>query len=424
MIQKETALNEDYSQTYYRQWILTIGVIAAIVGFYWYQTHVYRPAPATTAAANAPTGNYFYVLRMPEVQVHADMRASRQQFSKWMEALEQEGFHFFLWTEVLRHLDDGIPLPEKTAVLIFDPGYRRTADTYMPVLEKKYIPAVWLTNGKAIGMNDKRFISSHVVQVMETSGLWNVGFYTADGAISLQTRDGQSLFLGRRSPWKPDTGRFALNRGTSLEAFDRLNINIKWTAEDLVHRLLVERPVQGPAILSLQQIQGKNWGIGLDMASTHDTHFTLRAPPDKRSGSLYWLGTAGLNDLHLRMEVKSLVGEMRLLLRSDQATGEDVAIVFGRGKVSVDKDKGTESTRLASVPCPDIAPNTPFTAVLAVMGRQLALAVNGHPLVALETLPEPTSSKGMIRLVVQDSLKGVGEARSVRIVCTPLGKNK
>ena len=58
------------------------------------------------------------------------------------------------------------------------------------------------------------------------------------------------------------------------------------------------------------------------------------------------------------------------------------------------------------------------------MGRQLALAVNDHPLVALETLSEPTSNKGMIRLVVQDSLKGVGEARSVRIVCTPLGKNK
>jgi hypothetical protein len=58
------------------------------------------------------------------------------------------------------------------------------------------------------------------------------------------------------------------------------------------------------------------------------------------------------------------------------------------------------------------------------MGCQLALAVNSHPLIALDTLAKPTSNQGMIRLVVQDSLKGVGEARSVRMIFTPLGKEK
>jgi len=309
-------------------------------------------------------------------------------------------------------------------VIVFDPGFRRTADTFMPVLSKMNIPAVWLTNGKGIEFKDKRYISQHVVEVMENSGLWDIGFYTPESAVSLKTHDHQTLVLGYRSPWKSDAGRFALNRGSSGEALDRLNVNPKWTEEDLLHRLLVERPVQGSTILSLQQIQGRNWGMGVDIDSPRDTRFTLRSPADKRSGSLYWLGTLGLNDVHLRIEVKSLVGEMRLLLRSDPAAGEDVSVVFGKGKVSVDQTKNSVVTRLASAPCPDIQPNTPFTAVLAVMGRQLALAVNGHPLVALETLSEPTSSKGMIRLVVQDSLQGVGEARSVRIVCTPLGKNK
>ena len=94
------------------------------------------------------------------------------------------------------------------------------------------------------------------------------------------------------------------------------------------------------------------------------------------------------------------------------------------GKSPSIKTQNSHAETLASVPCPDIVPNTPFTAVLAVMGRQLALAVNSHPLVALETLSEPTSNKGMIRLVVQDSLTGVGEARSVRIICTPVREKK
>ncbi len=366
--------------------------------------------------------NWFYVLHMPETQVHADVRSSRQQFSKWMDAMQKEGFHFLLLSEVLRQLNQGVALPEKSAVMVFDPGYWRTADTFMPVLSKMNIPAVWLTNGKGIEFKDKRYVSQHVVEVMRNSGLWDIGYYTPDSAVSLQSHDNQTYVLGYHSPWKADAGRFALNRGSAGDALDRLNVNAKWTEEDLVHRLLVERPVQAATLLTLQQIQGRNWGMGVDLDSPRDTHFTLRAPPDKRSGSLYWLGTLGLNDVHLRIEVKSLVGEMRVLLRSDPVAGEEVSIVFGRGKVSIDQTKNSQTTRLATAPCPDIMPNTPFNAVLAVMGKQLALAVNGHPLVALETLSEPTSNKGMIRLVVQDSLQGVGEARSVRIVCTPLEK--
>ena len=338
MIEKETAIAEDYSQTYYSQWIIIFLLTAAFVAFYWYQTHVYRSRPGRPSTANTPTGNWFYVLRMPEMQVQADRRSSRQQFSKWMDAMQQEGFHFFLLSDVLRRLNQGMALPEKSAVIVFDPGYRRTADTFMPVLKEKHIPGVWLTNGLAIEASDKRFVSRHLAQVMKASGQWDLGYYKPVAGLTLETGDQRMLLLGHHSPWKPDAGRFALNRGIPVDALDRLNVNVKWTEEDLVHRLLVERPVQGPTILSLQQIQGRDWGIGLDMRATRDIRFTLRAPADKRSGSLYWLGTVGLNDVHLRMEVKSLVGEMRILLRSDPDAGEDVSIVFGRGKVSVDQD--------------------------------------------------------------------------------------
>jgi hypothetical protein len=421
---KGSALTGDYTQNYSRQWLLFILLIASIAAFYWTKSYVYRRHSVPPPPVESRKGNWFYVLRMPEMQVHADVRSSRKQFSKWVNALQKEGFHFLMLSDVVRQLSQGIELPEKTAVLVFDPGYRRTADTYVSLLKKMLIPAVWLTDEKALELDDKRYISRHRAQTMEASGLWDVGLYQPETPLTLRAHGHETVLLGHRSPWKENAGRYALNRGLSTNAFDRLNVNPKWTEQDLLHRLLVERPLHSSALLSLQQIQGKNWGIGLDAESTHDTHFTLRAPPDKRSGSLYWLGTLGANDVHLRIEVKSLVGEMRILLRSDLSTGNGLSVLFTRGKVAVDQETNFNTERLANVPCSDIAPLVPFKATLAVMGRQLALAVNNHPLVALKTLSEPTSNQGMIRLVVQDSLKGVGEARSVRMIFTPLGKDK
>jgi len=424
MMDKEPALTEDFSEDYHRQWLVFLLLIASIAALYLFKTHVYQTPPVPPPPAESRGGDWFYVLRMPEMQIHADTQSSRQQFAKWIVALQQEGFHFLLLSDVVRQLSQGTALPEKTAVIVFDPGYWRTAETYAPLLKKMQIPAVWLTNGKALDLDDRHYISRHLAQTMEASGLWDVGLYTPEAPMTLRAHGHETVLLGHPSPWKENAGRYALNRGLTTNIFDRLNVNPKWTEQDLLNRLLVERPLLASASLSLQQIQGKNWGIGLDAKSARNEHFTLRAPTDRRSGSVYWLGTMGANDAHLRMEVKSLVGEMRILLRSDLSTGNGVSVIFANGKVAVDQDMNFQTKRLADVSCPDILPRIPFTATLAMMGRQLALAVNSHPLIALDTLSKPTSNQGMIRLVVQDSLKGVGEARSVRMIFTPLGKDK
>ena len=424
MMDKESALAEDFSEDYRRQWALFALLIALVAAVYVFKTHVYRIHPLPPPAAQSQGGNWFYVLRMPEMQIHADERSSRQQFSKWIVALQQEGFHFLLLSDVVRQLSQATALPEKTAVIVFDPGYWRTAETYVPLLKKMNVPAVWLTNGKALDLDDRHYISRHLAQTMEASGLWDIGLYTSDAPLTLKAHGHETILLGHPSPWKGDAGRYALNRGLTADAFDRLNVNPKWTEQDLLNRLLVERPLRATASLSLQQIQGRSWGIGRDVGAARDERFTLRAPADKRSGSIYWLGTLGENDAHLRIDMKSLVGEMRLLLRSDPSTGNGVSVIFGNGKVAVDQDRNFKTERLADVSCPDIVPRVPFTASLAMMGHQLALAVNNHPLLALDTLSRPISNQGMVRLVVQDSIKGVGEARSVRMIFTPLGRDK
>jgi len=424
MMDKGPALTEDFSEDYRRQWLMFLLLIALIASWHLFKTHVYRTRPAPPLPAESQAGNWFYVLRMPEMQVHSDARSSRQQFSKWIVTLQKEGFHFLLLSDVVRQLSQGTALPENTAVIVFDPGYWRTAETFVPLLKKMRVPAVWLTQEKALDLNDRRYISRHLAQAMEASGLWDIGLYTPEAPLTLRAHGHETVLLGHQSPWKENAGRYALNRGLAADAFDRLNVNLKWTEQDLLNRLLVERPLRASSLLSLQQIQGRVWGIGLDVGSAHQERFTLRAPPDRRSGSLYWWGTMGVNDAHLRVEVKSLVGEMRILLRSDLSTGSGVSVVFGNGKVAVDQDKNFQTERLADASCPEIVPRSPFTATLAMMGRQLALAVNNHPVIALDTLSRHPSNQGMIRLIVQDSLKGVGEARSVRMIFTPLGKDK
>ena len=186
----------------------------------------------------------------------------------------------------------------------------------------------------------------------------------------------------------------------------------------------MEWPIQGPKALSIQQIESRNWGIALDPHAPRGTRFTLRAAADKRSGSLYWLGTKGQNDLHLRLEVGSLVGQLSVLLRSDSELGQGVGVFFGPGRVSVQEEVNGQTKQLASAACPDIQPRVPFKVLFALMGKQFALAVNGHPLIAFENVAVPDSDQSMVRLVVQDSIKGEGEARSVLLVETPLTKLK
>src|ERR1041385_3239709 len=83
MTPKDSVLMEDYSQSYHRQWVLFFILVGTLAAFYWVQTHVYRPHPAPTASADNQTSSWFYLLRMPEAQVHTDVRSTRCQFSQW-----------------------------------------------------------------------------------------------------------------------------------------------------------------------------------------------------------------------------------------------------------------------------------------------------------------------------------------------------
>jgi len=254
---------------------------------------------------------------------------------------------------------------------------------------------------------------------MQASGRWMSDLHSGRRGDPADS-DHETLLLGHRAPWKSDAGRFALNRGIPVDSFDRLNVNANGRKKILCIGCWWSVLFKDRLCLSLQVIQSRSWGIGLDIGAVRDTRFTLRAPTDKRSGSLYWLGTPALTMCTCEWR-SNLWWVNAILLRSDQAAGDDVSILFSKGKWRSSK---TEIQRRSLWPACLVRTSSPIP-----LSPPFWPSWDGnwlwrqrHPLVALESLSEPTSNKGMIRLVVQDSLKGVGEARSVRIVCTPLGK--
>ncbi len=412
-------LEERISTSYARQWIIFFVLLAVGAFTYWMHTYVQRPHEVT-APASTPNAEWFFMLRMPEAQVLQDRQHTRDLFTKWIDAMLGAGFHPALLSDVVDRINKGLPLPEKTIVLCFDPGYRLTEQLFSPILAARNVPATWLTDADAIDRRDKKYVSPHQEQVMKSSGHWDVFSYRSSKPFSVQIADAHKPAVFNAIGWEPRVGRFALNRVGNLSYLSRLNVNNHWTPEDLVHRLMVELPLNSPAYLSLQQIQGRNWGINVDYKAARERRFSLHSGTDKRSGSLYWLGTQGLKDLQIRFEVRRLSGEMLFLLRSDQDAGEYVGVRFSNGRVSVEQQSSGATTRLASSACPDLIPGTPFNAVFAVRGRQLAVAVNEHPLIALDSLRPSASTQGMVRLVIQNSIKGVAEAQSVKILCTPL----
>ena len=68
-----------------------------------------------------------------------------------------------LLSDVVRQLSQRSPLPEKTVVLVFDPGFRRTADTYsLSVKAHEYSRRLAHERQSRSNSNDKRFISQHL----------------------------------------------------------------------------------------------------------------------------------------------------------------------------------------------------------------------------------------------------------------------
>ncbi len=410
-----------HKKTYGRAWIL-IGIAAALFLARVYRTElrsIFLPKPAHGLSAVEPSqsgADWFLLVRVPEItaQRESGVDTMRVRLNQWLDALYKADFHPMSLSEVALILERGGKLPQRTVVLFFSPGYRRTCEIVSPIFERHKCPAVILTNEAALKASNRRYLSRHALREIRLNRGWDYGF--SDG-VSAFTLEGVKVLKEAR--WSAAAGALALNRWRPGAPLNFLTAKADWLADEFVNRLLVEAPVPAEATLTKATIQAREWGIALD-AQAGSSAFDLKAQPQNKGLKLFWLGTTGMDNYRLRMTVASLYGELWLQLRYDEASGDNVRLIFSGHDLLIEDVHENRSRRLALLSSRRSFSSGPFTAEVVLVGGRVAVSVNGKEPVnisGLETLP---AGKGVVQIHLVDKVRGTAEIRGLNLIFEPL----
>jgi len=249
---------------------------------------------------------------------------SPDRFREHMQALSDSGYHPITLEEALGFLLGRAPLPEKAILLMFDEGWRDTAENAEEVLLKLRYPALFLLRLEAIENSDIDFSSWHALRGLAATGRWSLGVLSphspgkdlteqeeekCKGRKGVFTRKGESwariladripgwtrsaLALSRAGPAVPTKSfpivfsrrGYALNhRGCRLDGLTRLTVSPAWTGEDLIYRL----QCHGVRRSTFRGGGNRDWVLIHGRLSTGESQVTLE--PVKGRGAEAWLG--------------------------------------------------------------------------------------------------------------------------------------
>lgn len=401
--------------SYVFHWVVFAALVAAPTACYFWRARPKTPAAPPPAFSNTPVEevrvNGFLVLKMPEIsaQHESGIEVMRVRLDQWLEALLNAGFHPMRLSEALQRAGRQ-DLPERTVVLVFSPGYRRTYEIVAPILARRGCSAVWLTNEAAMKRSDRRYLTYHATRQMKASGRWDVGFAGPDGAFRLEKSGGA---------WSSAAGALAMNRESSAP-LNFLTVNSDWMGRELVERLWAETPPTGPVHLTKAVIHARDWGVARPGLSAEEARFDLRTPPSKRGTKLFWLGTLGQPHFQLRLEAASLTGELWLQLRFDEASGDDLHLIVSGGTLVVEERQANRFKRLLVIAHHRSFQGRPFTLDAILLGERLSLSIDHQPPRVIDRLTPPAARKGMVQLYLSDKVRGAAKVDSLRITFAPL----
>lgn len=393
---------------YTLHWVV-VGVSAVLLGvFVWLRSQVPPIERAPAAPAAGYLADWFWIVRLPEVPVHAALtEVAQRRLHHWLDGLERAGFSPILLAPALERLSKGQRLPDNSIVLVFDPAYRHTVESMTPVLRQRRWPAVWLMPREPLRQADRRFLNPHASDALAREGLWERRIVDAP-------------------LWPAGGGKQALNQdGQALRQLNRLDVNARWTRQELVNRLLAEAPLREPSWLTSRSIGPTRWGLveRQSQIAAESAGFSLRVPIDRRSARVSWLGTRGNRDVDLRLDVHSLTGELWIWLRSDEAAGESVRVAFTNGRAVLEQESSHAVRVITASAVPGLRQPGTFSASLRLEGSRIQVNVNGIRALSWDRLDLPQSAVGLTRLIVYDKVMGGGGAERIRISAAPLDGN-
>lgn len=388
-------------------WWVTFLLIAGLVWGLWNYSKLrqtqHTPTPLLTPHP-ADSANWFFVLRMPEVFDHkTQTEVAQKRLLHWLPALREAGFQPIRLSEAQQRLREGQLLPENSVVITFDPGYRHTDKALSPIFEQLQWPVSWLTPESALSEGNTHYLSRRRVEELKQHYGWDVIVYS-----------------NQRSPWAESNGKAALNYAVAQGPLYSLNVDATWTKQELINRLLAERPLREPSYLLLREIRSQQWGTIIPARELKtDPAFKFESPVEKRGTWLSWPGTRGVNDLSLDLQVSALTGELWLILRSDNQRGQGLRIAFANGRLLVEEERHHQRNVLIWSAVPALRQPGSFSAQVELQGDHLQIVVNGLRRINLSNLKPFESQEGVVRAAIYDKITGAAQVGSVKILATP-----
>jgi hypothetical protein len=401
MTQVQAVDAQNWHGNFKRNWAACGASAVVLAVILWRAAHVIPLPPEPPSAVQSGDAHWYFVIRLPEAPWDPQgTKFVQARTAEWLGALIQEGFHPMLFSDITARFKQGIGVPDKALVIVFQPGYKHTCETLEPLFTHFKSPTVWLIDRTAIQRSDPRYVHRHRAALMVQSKWWDV----IDSANPV---------------WTPGTGRSALNWNPGADHVNRLNVSLQWSGRELVNRLLAENPLQSCMQLTVRTVQGRLTGV-LSTPENVANAFRLEAPLGKHSTTVAWLGTKGSPDARIDFDVPSRVGDFVLALRSEIESDGEVRLGYGDGMISIDDCWQGRHTRLAAVPWLPRIPHEALHGTLTLVGDRLELIHPGNPPLQVTLNHSGAPRGGIVRLTVYDKIRGAAFADSIRLVMTPL----
>ena len=123
--------------------------------------------------ARVPILMYHYLSEPPadaDIYRH-DLSVTPQRFAEHLDRLQMEGYVTIGLADLLRHLTQGAPLPEKPVILTFDDGYRDNYTNAFPLLNAHGMTATFFIVTDFIDQKRPEYLTWDMVREMYAAGM-------------------------------------------------------------------------------------------------------------------------------------------------------------------------------------------------------------------------------------------------------------
>jgi peptidoglycan/xylan/chitin deacetylase (PgdA/CDA1 family) len=149
-----------------------------------------EPTPdGTFRSVRLPILMYHYLSEPPaDADIYRkDLSVTPQLFGEHLDRMKAEGYTTLTLYDLLDHLTEGVPLPEKAVILTFDDGYRDNYENALPALAERDMTATFFVVTDFVDEERPEYLTWAMLREMHNAGM----SIEAHGRnhVSLQNKD-------------------------------------------------------------------------------------------------------------------------------------------------------------------------------------------------------------------------------------------